>query len=145
MTKYWGDDRVAVDNADMKILLVDGFPTMRRVVKTLMRQNGYSRFIEVEDGQAACEVLRASHDIGLIISSGSMPRMSGVEFLKVVRADPLLKHLPFLLVAAEAEKELVAEAVEAGVSGYVVKPFTGQALGAKIARIFASCGPKKAV
>ena len=136
---------MAVGNADMKILLVDGFPTMRRVVKTLMRQNGYSNFVEADDGHAASALLRANRDIGLIISSGGMPRMSGVEFLKVVRADPAFKHLPFLLIATEAEKELVAEAVKEGASGYVVKPFTGQALGAKIARIFANCGPKKAV
>jgi len=129
---------------NMKILVVDDFPTMRRIVKTLMRQNGFSDFTEAEDGAQALEILRKTPEIEFVISDWNMPNMTGIELLKSVRADPKLKHLPFLMVTAEAEKENIIEAVKSGVSNYVVKPFTGQTLGEKLAKIFANLNVKKA-
>lgn len=120
----------------MKVLVVDDFPTMRRIVKTLLKQNGFTNFIEAEDGEEAYETLKKNPDIEFIVSDWNMPKMTGIEFLKVVRADPKFKHLPFLMVTAEAEKENIIEAVKSGVSNYVVKPFTGQTLSEKLSKIF---------
>jgi two-component system chemotaxis response regulator CheY len=131
-----------VSRPDMKILVVDDFPTMRRIVKTLLRQNGFTNFIEAEDGAQAYETLKSNPDVEFIVSDWNMPNMTGIEFLKTVRNDPKFKHLPFLMVTAEAEKENIIEAVKSGVSNYVVKPFTGQTLGEKLAKIFT--GNKKA-
>ena len=130
-------------NREMKILVVDDFPTMRRIVKTLMRQNGFTNFIEAEDGQQALRILSSSTDIEFVISDWNMPNMTGIELLKSVRADPKLKHLPFLMITAEAEKENIIEAVKSGVSNYVVKPFTAQTLGEKLAKIFTGLSVKK--
>lgn len=120
----------------MKVLVVDDFPTMRRIVKTLLKQNGFTNFIEAEDGEEAYETLKKNPDIEFIVSDWNMPKMTGIEFLKVVRADPKFKHLPFLMVTAEAEKENIIEAVKSGVSNYVVKPFTGHTLAEKLSKIF---------
>lgn len=122
----------------LKILVVDDFPTMRRIVKTLMKQNGYTNFTEAEDGEQALRMLNAEMDYEMVVSDWNMPNMTGLELLKAVRADPKLKHLPFLMVTAEAEKENIIEAVKAGVSNYIVKPFTGQALKDKLDKIEAS-------
>jgi len=137
---------MAVGKPDMKILVVDDFPTMRRIVKTLFRQNGFSDFMEAEDGREAYELLKMNPQIEFIVSDWNMPNMTGIEFLKAVRADPNFKHLPFLMVTAEAEKENIIEAVKSGVSNYVVKPFTGQTLAEKLAKIFQNMGinPAKA-
>lgn len=129
---------MALGRPDMKILVVDDFPTMRRIVKTLMRQNGYSNFVEAEDGQQGFRMLESTPDIEFIVSDWNMPNMTGLEFLKAVRADPRFKHLPFLMVTAEAEKENIIEAVKNGVSNYIVKPFTGATLQEKLAKVFAS-------
>lgn len=134
---------MAVGQPNMKILVVDDFPTMRRIVKTLMRQNGFTDFTEAEDGAQALTILRKSPEIEFVISDWNMPNMTGIELLKAVRADPKLKHLPFLMVTAEAEKENIIEAVKSGVSNYVVKPFTGQTLGEKLAKIFTNLNIKK--
>lgn len=134
---------MAVGKPDMKILVVDDFPTMRRIVKTLLKQCGYSNFIEAEDGAQAYDTLQKNPDIEFIVSDWNMPNMTGIEFLKTVRADPKFKHLPFLMVTAEAEKENIIEAVKSGVSNYVVKPFTGQTLTEKLAKIYANLGIKK--
>lgn len=120
----------------MKVLVVDDFPTMRRIVKTLLKQNGFTNFIEAEDGEEAYETLKKNPDIEFIVSDWNMPKMTGIELLKTVRADPKFKHLPFLMVTAEAEKENIIEAVKSGVSNYVVKPFTGQTLAEKLSKIF---------
>lgn len=120
---------------DLKILVVDDFPTMRRIVKTLLKQNGFHNFVDAEDGEQAYRVLQEHGDFELIISDWNMPNMTGLEFLKTVRADSKFKHLPFLMVTAEAEKENIIEAVKAGVSNYIVKPFTGQALRDKLEKI----------
>jgi two-component system chemotaxis response regulator CheY len=129
---------MALGRPDMKILVVDDFPTMRRIVKTLMRQNGYSNFVEAEDGQQAMKVLETVPDIEFIVSDWNMPNMTGLEFLKAVRAHPQFKHLPFLMVTAEAEKENIIEAVKNGVSNYIVKPFTGATLQEKLTKVFAA-------
>lgn len=120
---------------DLKILVVDDFPTMRRIVKTLLKQNGFNNFTEAEDGQEAYKILQSHGDFEMIVSDWNMPNMTGLEFLKTVRADAKFKHLPFLMVTAEAEKENIIEAVKAGVSNYIVKPFTGQALKEKLDKI----------
>jgi len=136
---------MAVGDPNMKILVVDDFPTMRRIVKTLLRQCGFSNFIEAEDGAKAYEILKTDTEIEFIVSDWNMPNMTGLELLKTVRADQKLKHLPFLMVTAEAEKENIIEAVKSGVSNYVVKPFTAQALQEKLAKVFQVYGAKKAV
>ena len=120
---------------DLKILVVDDFPTMRRIVKTLLRQNGFREFVEAEDGEKAYAMLKTEPGIELIVSDWNMPNMTGLELLKTVRADDAFKHLPFLMVTAEAEKENIIEAVKSGVSNYVVKPFTGQTLKEKLLKI----------
>lgn len=120
---------------DLKILIVDDFPTMRRIVRTLMKQNGYSNFTEAEDGEQALKMLNNEKNYEMVVSDWNMPNMTGLELLKAVRADDKLKHLPFLMVTAEAEKENIIEAVKAGVSNYIVKPFTGQALKDKLDKI----------
>ncbi len=129
---------MALGRPDMKILVVDDFPTMRRIVKTLMRQNGYSNFVEAEDGQQAIRMLETTPDIEFIVSDWNMPNMTGLEFLKAVRADARFKHLPFLMVTAESEKENIIEAVKNGVSNYIVKPFTGATLQEKLSKVFAA-------
>ncbi len=120
---------------DLKILVVDDFPTMRRIVKTLLKQNGFHNFVDAEDGEIAYKTLKEHGDFELIVSDWNMPNMTGLEFLKTVKADPKFKHVPFLMVTAEAEKENIIEAVKAGVSNYIVKPFTGQALKEKLEKI----------
>ena len=127
---------------DLKILVVDDFPTMRRIVKTLLKQNGFNNFVDAEDGAHAYKVLKEHGDFEFIVSDWNMPNMTGLEFLKTVRADAKFKHLPFLMVTAEAEKENIIEAVKSGVSNYVVKPFTGATLKEKLDRIDANLKAK---
>ena len=119
---------------NMGILVVDDFATMRKVIKNLLKQVGYKNITEAEDGMAALRVLK-SQKIDFIISDWNMPNMNGLEFLKAVRADSELSDLPFLMVTAEALKENVVAAVKAGVSNYIVKPFTAEVLGEKIGKI----------
>jgi len=126
---------VTILKPDLKILVVDDFPTMRRIVKTLLKQNGFNNFTEAEDGEQAYKTLKEHGDFEMIVSDWNMPNMTGLEFLKIVRADAKFKHVPFLMVTAEAEKENIIEAVKAGVSNYIVKPFTGQALKDKLEKI----------
>jgi len=119
---------------NMKILIVDDFATMRKVIRNLLRQIGYQNVIEAEDGVDALKELR-SQKIEFIISDWNMPNMSGIELLRAVRADSELRDLPFLMVTAESLKENVVEAVKAGVSNYIVKPFTAEVLSEKIKKI----------
>ena len=120
----------------MKILVVDDFPTMRRIVKTLLRQSGYDNFVEAEDGGKAYEVLQENPDVAFIVSDWSMPNVSGLEFLKTVRGDPKFKDLPFLMVTAESERDETLAAIEAiKSSACIVKPFTGQALNDKLQKV----------
>ena len=119
----------------MKVLVVDDFATMRRIVKNVLRQLGFENITEADDGETAVRKLE-SERIDFIVSDWNMPKMSGLELLKWVRAHDEFKDLPFLMVAAEAQKENVLEAVKAKVSNYIVKPFTADTLAEKIEKIF---------
>lgn len=123
---------------DLKILVVDDFPTMRKIVRQVLRQLGYNDVQEAEDGGSALKILRQKPDIQFVISDWNMPNVTGIELLKSVRADPNLKGLPFLMVTAEADKENIVEAVKSGVSSYIVKPFNAATLKEKIEKIFAN-------
>lgn len=120
---------------NIKILSVDDFSTMRRIVKNLLKQLGYNNVDEAENGEAALELLRETK-FDLIISDWNMPVKTGIELLRDVRADPSLKHIPFLMVTAEAEKDNVLEAMEAGVNNYILKPFTAKILEDKLRAVF---------
>jgi two-component system chemotaxis response regulator CheY len=119
----------------MKILVVDDFSTMRRIVRNLLKELGFSNVHEAEDGVDALAKLRGG-DFEFIVSDWNMPNMSGIDLLRAVRADPALKHLPLLMVTAEAKRENIIEAAQAGASGYVVKPFTAATLDEKLQKIF---------
>ncbi|GJL50912.1 chemotaxis response regulator CheY [Candidatus Nitrospira salsa] len=123
-------------DTSMKVLVVDDMSTMRRIVKNVLKQIGYSDIAEAENGQDALTKLKAG-GFGLVVSDWNMPVMPGIELLRNVRGDANLKSLPFLMVTAEAQKENIIEAVQAGVSNYVVKPFTAEALQEKLEKIFA--------
>ena len=120
----------------MKILVVDDFSTMRRIVKNILRQLGFDNIIEAEDGEVAVRKLE-SERVDFVISDWNMPKMSGLDLLKWVRSHDEFKDMPFLMVTAEAQKENVLEAVKAKVSNYIVKPFTAETLSEKIEKIFA--------
>jgi two-component system chemotaxis response regulator CheY len=118
----------------MKILVVDDFATMRKVIRNLLKQIGYDNILEAEDGVSALKILK-SQKIDLVISDWNMPNMTGLELLKAVRADEELKSTLFLMVTAEALQDNVIAAVKAGVNNYIVKPFTAEVLNEKIAKI----------
>lgn len=121
-------------STSLKILIVDDFATMRRIMKNILKQLGYTNITEADDGTTALEEMkRGSFD--LIISDWNMPKMTGLDLLKLVRSDPVYKDIPFLMVTAEAQKQNVIEAVQAGVSNYVVKPFTAEAIADKLGKI----------
>ena len=119
----------------MKILIVDDFSTMRRIIKNLLRDLGFSNTHEADDGVTALPMLR-SGDYDFLITDWNMPGMSGIDLLRAVRADDKLASLPVLMVTAEAKRDQIIEAAQAGVNGYVVKPFTAQALQEKIEKVF---------
>jgi len=125
---------VSVDK-NMKILIVDDFSTMRRIIKNLMRDLGYANTHEADDGTTALPMLK-SGAFDFLITDWNMPGMQGIDLLRAVRADPQLTNLPVLLVTAEARREQIVTAAEAGVNGYIVKPFTAQTLKEKIDKIF---------
>jgi two-component system, chemotaxis family, chemotaxis protein CheY len=118
----------------IKILIVDDFATMRKVIRNLLKQLGYENIAEAEDGVIALRTLR-SQKIDLVVSDWNMPNMTGLELLKAVRTDEELKATPFLMVTAEALQDNVIAAVKAGVSNYIVKPFTAEVLNDKISKI----------
>ena len=120
----------------MKVLIVDDMSTMRRIVRNSLKQLGFENMEEAEDGKGALAKLREG-GFGLIVSDWNMPTMSGLELLKAIRQDDSLKAIPVLMVTAEAKKENILEAVQAGVNNYVVKPFTAATLKEKIDKIFA--------
>jgi two-component system chemotaxis response regulator CheY len=122
-------------NTDLKFLVVDDFSTMRRIVRNLLKELGFANVEEAEDGVAALQKLRGG-TFDFVVSDWNMPNMSGIELLRAVRADPALKHLPVLMITAEAKKENIVEAAQAGASGYVVKPFTAATLDEKLNKIF---------
>ena len=120
----------------MRILVVDDFSTMRRIIKNILKQIGFSNVDEAENGQAALAKIGDGGNYDFVISDWNMPEMTGIELLKQVRANEATKDLPFLMVTAEAKKENVVEAVKAGVNNYIVKPFTAEVLQEKISKIF---------
>ncbi len=120
---------------NMKILVVDDFSTMRRIVRNLLKELGFSNVHEAEDGVKALIALRAA-SFDFVVSDWNMPNMTGIELLREIRKDDALKHLPVLMVTAEAKKENIIEAAQAGASGYVVKPFTAVTLDEKLKKIF---------
>lgn len=122
-------------NKDMSILIVDDFSTMRRIIKNLLRDLGFNNTQEADDGQTAWPVLQ-SGKIDFLVTDWNMPGMDGLTLLKKVRADENLSAMPILLVTAEAKREQIIEAAQAGVNGYVVKPFTAITLKEKIEKIF---------
>ena len=119
----------------MKILIVDDFSTMRRIIKNLLRDLGFTNTQEADDGSTALPMLK-SGDFDFLVTDWNMPGMSGIDLLKEVRADGKLAGLPVLMVTAEAKRDQIIEAAQAGVNGYVVKPFTAQVLKEKIDKIF---------
>jgi len=119
----------------MKILIVDDFSTMRRIIKNLLRDLGFNNTDEADDGNTGLPKLQ-SGNFDFLVTDWNMPGMTGIELLQAVRADPKLQNLPVLMVTAEAKKEQIVMAAQAGVNGYVVKPFTAQTLKEKIDKIF---------
>ena len=120
---------------NMKILVVDDMSTMRRIVKNILKQLGFNNLEEAENGQEALAKLKAD-TYGFVVSDWNMPVMMGIDMLRAIRADESLKKIPVLMVTAEAQKENLMEAVQAGVSNYVVKPFTAETMQDKINKIF---------
>ncbi len=123
----------------MKILVVDDFSTMRRIVKNLLKQLGFVNIEEAEDGAQAYSKLK-NGGFGFIVSDWNMPNLDGLGLVKKVRSDDELKDLPILMVTAEAEKDKVVTAIQAGVNNYIVKPFTGDILKEKMDKIFEKLG-----
>ncbi len=119
----------------MRVLVVDDFSTMRRIVKNILRQIGFTNIVEADDGSTAWDILNKDK-IDFVVSDWNMPIMSGIELLKKVRSSEEFADLPFLMVTAEAQQENIIEAVQAKVSNYIVKPFTAETLGQKIDKIF---------
>jgi two-component system, chemotaxis family, chemotaxis protein CheY len=124
-----------VADTNMKFLVVDDFSTMRRIVRNLLKELGFTNVQEAEDGVDALSKLRGEA-FDFVVSDWNMPNMTGIELLRNIRADASLKHLPVLMVTAEAKKENIIEAAQAGASGYVVKPFTAATLDEKLKKIF---------
>lgn len=120
-----------------KFLVVDDFSTMRRIVRNLLKELGFANVHEAEDGVDALNKLRGE-SFDFVVSDWNMPNMTGIELLRAIRGDAALKHLPVLMVTAEAKKENIIEAAQAGASGYVVKPFTAATLDEKLKKIFAA-------
>jgi len=123
----------------MKILVVDDFSTMRRIIKNLLGDLGFTNMVEADDGLTALPILKAG-GIDFLVTDWNMPGMQGIELLKVVRADEKLSKMPVLMVTAEQKREQIIEAAQAGVNGYIVKPFTAATLKEKIDKIFERVG-----
>ena len=123
----------------MSILVVDDFPTMRRIVRSLLKELGFTNEEEAEDGQEALGKLKGG-DFEFVVSDWNMPNLDGLEMLKQIRADEAMKALPVLMVTAEAKKENIVAAAQAGANGYIVKPFTAATLEEKLNKIFEKLG-----
>ena len=122
---------------NMRFLVVDDFSTMRRIVRKLLKELGFTNVQEAEDGVDALNKLRSA-EFDFVVSDWNMPNMTGIDLLRAIRADAKLKHLPVMMVTAEAKRENIIEAAQAGASGYVVKPFTAATLDEKLKKIFAN-------
>jgi len=127
----------------MRFLVVDDFSTMRRIVRNLLKELGFSNIDEAEDGQVALQKLTAQ-PFDFVVSDWNMPNMDGLQLLQAVRANPQLKHLPVLMITAEAKRENIVAAAQAGASGYIVKPFTAATLNEKLSKILEKLGDKAA-
>ncbi len=124
---------------DINVLIVDDMAAMRKILRTLLTQLGFKNIDEAEDGKQALEKLRQNpNKYGLVVTDWNMPNMTGIELVQEIRKDESLKHLPILMVTAEAKKENVIAAIKAGVNNYIVKPFTAETLKEKIEAIFKS-------
>ena len=122
-------------NLDMKVLIVDDFATMRRIVRNVLKQVGFKNMIEADNGKAALKALK-KENVDLILSDWNMPEMPGIDLLKAIKSDDELKNIPFVMVTAEAQKDNIIEAVKGGVSSYIVKPFTAETVKEKLSAIF---------
>lgn len=122
-------------NPDMRVLVVDDFSTMRRIVKNILRQLGFNNVVEADDGTTAWDMIN-KEKIDFIVSDWNMPQMTGIELLRKVRSSEAYADTPFLMVTAEAQQENIIEAVQAKVSNYIVKPFTAETMKQKIDKIF---------
>ncbi|TQM12389.1 two-component system chemotaxis response regulator CheY [Pseudoxanthomonas sp. 3HH-4] len=126
-------------NKNMRILIVDDFSTMRRIIKNLLNDLGYTNTAEAEDGNSALTAL-SQGSFEFVVTDWNMPGMTGIELLKAIRADDRFKTLPVLMVTAEAKREQIIEAAQNGVNGYIIKPFTAQTLEEKLGKIFERLG-----
>ncbi|WP_158770729.1 MULTISPECIES: chemotaxis response regulator CheY [unclassified Paraglaciecola] len=124
---------------NMKILVVDDFSTMRRIIKNLLKDLGFTNIQEADDGSTALPMLQQG-DFDFVVTDWNMPGMQGIDLLRAIRADENLKHTPVLMVTAEAKKEQIVAAAQAGVNGYVIKPFTAATLKEKLTKIFERLG-----
>ena len=124
---------------NMKVLVVDDFSTMRRIVKNLLRDLGFTNIQEADDGNTALPMLQGG-SFDFVVTDWNMPGMQGIDLLKAIRADASLAHIPVLLITAEAKKEQIVMAAQAGVNGYIVKPFTAATLKTKLDKIFERLG-----
>ena len=127
------------DPSKIKFLVVDDFSTMRRIVRNLLKELGYTNADEAEDGAIALQKLKAG-DYDFVVSDWNMPNMDGLQLLQAVRSDANLKHLPVLMITAEAKKENIIAAAQSGASGYIVKPFTAATLNEKLIKILEKIG-----
>ncbi|EGK71233.1 Chemotaxis protein CheY [Methyloversatilis universalis FAM5] len=127
----------------MKFLVVDDFSTMRRIVRNLLKELGFTNVDEAEDGVIALQKLKAA-EFDFVVTDWNMPNMTGIELLRAIRADAALKSLPVLMITAEAKKENIIEAAQAGASGYIVKPFTAGTMSEKLNKIFEKMNQKAA-
>ena len=132
-------DQTMPDRSSLKFLVVDDFATMRRIVRNLLKELGLTNVEEAEDGAVALAKLREG-GFEFVVSDWNMPNMDGLTLLQTVRADAKLKTLPFLMITTEAKKENITAAVQAGASGYIVKPFTAATLQEKLDKIFEKMG-----
>lgn len=124
----------------IKFLVVDDFSTMRRIVRNLLKELGFTNVDEAEDGQIALQKLNGGTKYDFVVTDWNMPNMDGLTLLQNIRSSPALKHLPVLMITAEAKKENIIAAAQAGASGYIVKPFTAGTLSEKMNKIFEKFG-----
>ena len=119
----------------MKVLVVDDFATMRRIVRNILKQLGFTNIVEADDGTTALEIMKTDK-VDLVLCDWNMPKVSGLDLLKQMKADSDLKNIPFLMITAEAQRQNIIEAVKTGVSNYIVKPFTADTIAEKLKKIF---------
>jgi len=122
---------------NMKILIVDDFATMRKILRNILKQIGFKNISEADDGKSALKILK-KENFDLILSDWNMPEISGLELLNKVKSDNELKNIPFVMVTAEAQKDNILEAVKAGVNSYILKPFTPETVREKLNKVFGS-------